>query len=115
MSQGFVPHDTVNQDPSWVLGQQCPAAIELLESFDDLVFEAIAGKTAAVAGLRSLWPEVLRRVGPRLVEESRAQYVQHALTAWRHCVEGDEPRNPRLAILLLDVIDLLLAEQPQTA
>ncbi|HET6880984.1 MAG TPA: hypothetical protein VFI31_12560 [Pirellulales bacterium] len=98
-------------DPSHVVGGQCPAAIETLELLDDLVFEAIAGKPGALDELRRLWPEVLVQVGPSLVEESREQYLRHALRVWKECVDGDQIHNPSLALATMEVICLLFAER----
>lgn len=97
-------------DPAQVLGQQCPAAMEQLERLDDAVFEAIAGKPGALDQLRKLWPEVLAKLGPGMVEESREQYLHHALRVWRNCLEGDQIRNPGLAVAAMDVVCLLFGE-----
>ncbi len=94
-------------DPAQTLGRQCPRVVERLELLDDTVFEAIAGRAGAFEQLTQLWPEVLAELGPDLVEESRAQYVRHALSVWRQCVEGDEIRNPALAVAAMDVVCLL--------
>lgn len=104
------PPGGIELDPAQVLGTQCPAALEQLERLDDAVFEAIAGKPSALDELRKLWPEVLSRLGPELVEESREQYVRHALRVWRDCVEGDHIRNPSLAVAAMDVVCLLFGE-----
>ncbi|HUY92084.1 MAG TPA: hypothetical protein VMV10_25305 [Pirellulales bacterium] len=100
----------IELDPAQVLGTHCPAALEQLERLDDAVFEAIAGKPGALDELRKLWPEVLSQLGPELVEESREQYVRHALRVWRDCVEGDQIRNPTLAVAAMDVVCLLFGE-----
>lgn len=97
-------------DPSHVVGGRCPAAIEKLELLDDLVFESIAGKQGALEAVRQLWPEVLAQVGSALVEESREQYLRHALRVWKECVEGDQIRNPALALATMEVICLLFGE-----
>lgn len=96
--------------PAQIVGAQCPAALEKLELLDDTVFEAIAGRPGALEELRRLWPAVLAEVGPTLVEESREQYLRHALTVWRQCVEGDQIRNPSLALATMEVICLLFAD-----
>jgi len=102
--------DVGSPEPSQVLGAACPTAIEKLERLDDTVFEAIAGKPGAIEQLRRLWPEVLAEVGPELVEESREQYLRHALRIWRECVEGDQIRNPALAATAIGVVCLLFNE-----
>ncbi|HEV3344685.1 MAG TPA: hypothetical protein VG125_30190 [Pirellulales bacterium] len=110
----FVAGDALPADcapsPAQVVGSQCPAAIEKLELLDDTVFEAIAGRPGALDELRRLWPAVLAEVGPALVEESREQYLRHALGVWRQCVEGDQIRNPAVALATMEVICLLFAD-----
>jgi hypothetical protein len=98
-------------DPSRVVGDQCPAAIEKLELLDDLVFEAIAGKPGALDALRRLWPDVLAKVGPSLVEESREQYLRHALRVWKECVDGDQIHNPSVALATMEVICLVFGDR----
>lgn len=99
------------EDPSQVVGGQCPQAIEKLEQLDDLVFEAIAGKPGALDALRRLWPEVLAQVGPSLVEESREQYLRHALNVWKECIDGDQIHNPSLALATMEVLCLLFGDK----
>jgi hypothetical protein len=96
--------------PAQVVGAQCPEAVEKLELLDDTVFEAIAGRPGALEELRRLWPAVLADVGPQLIEESREQYLRHALRVWTECVEGDQIRNPALALATMEVICLLFAD-----
>lgn len=97
-------------DPAQVVGAQCPEAIEKLELLDDTVFEAIAGKPGALEQLRELWPAVLAQVGPDLVEESREQYLRHALRVWRDCVDGDHINNPAVALATMEVVCLLFSD-----
>lgn len=99
------------RDPSQSIGAQCPEAIETLELLDDTVFEAIAAKPGALEQLKRLWPDVLARVGPGLVEESREQYLRHALRVWKECIEGDQIHNPVVALAALEVISLLLGDR----
>ncbi|MGH7194039.1 MAG: hypothetical protein ACREJM_10975, partial [Candidatus Saccharimonadales bacterium] len=94
-------------DPSSALAAQCPQALETLELLDDLVFESIAGKPGAFDELKTLWPQALSLVGDVLIEESREQYLRHALRVWQECVEGDQIHNPTLAVSTMDVICLL--------
>ena len=94
-------------DPSQTLGMQCPKALETLELLDDLVFESIAGKPGAIDQLKALWPTALAQVGNELIDESREQYLQHALRVWQECVDGDQIHNPALAVSTMDVICLL--------
>jgi hypothetical protein len=98
-------------DPAQVVGAQCPEAIEKLELLDDTVFEAIAGKPGALDQLRELWPAVLAQVGPTLVEESREQYIRHALRVWRDCIDGDQISNPATALATMEVVCLLFGDR----
>ncbi len=104
--------DTTSYDhelnPSEILARHRPDAAEKLETLDDTVFEAIAGRPRALDELRELWPAILSELGANTVEESRQQYLRHALTVWRQCVEGDNIRNPALAVAAADVVCLLL-------
>ncbi|HEX4130402.1 MAG TPA: hypothetical protein VHZ24_10180 [Pirellulales bacterium] len=95
---------------SEALGVECPEAIARLEVLDDTVFEAIAGRPEALEALRRLWPEVLVELGPELIEPSLAQYIRHAMRLWQDCVEGDQIRNPALAVNVMEVIRVLLGE-----
>jgi hypothetical protein len=97
-------------DPAQVVGAQCPQALETLELLDDTVFEAIAGKRGALDQLRRLWPQVLKQVGPALLEESREQYLRHALRVWKECIDGDQIRNPSVALATMEVICLLFGQ-----
>ena len=101
--------EEATHDPAMILGQHCPAALEVLETLDDTVFETLCGRAGALDELKSLWPDVLRRLGPDLVEEARAEYVRHVMNLWRHCVEGDEIRNPTMSVTAVEVIDFLLS------
>jgi hypothetical protein len=97
----------IAEDPAQVLGRQCPNAVRMLELLDDTVFEAIAGKPAACEQLRVLWPELLATLGRDLIEESREQYIRHALRVWQECIDGDSIRNPATAIAAMEVVCLL--------
>lgn len=99
--------DPQADSPSQALSWQCPQVVEKLEQLDDLVFEAIAGKPSALGRLRTLWPAVLAEIPRELLEESRAHYIRHALRVWQDCVDGDEIRNPALAVTAMEVVCLL--------
>ena len=58
------------------------------------VFEAIAGRTAALDGLNRLWPEIKAKLGPTLVEESREQYVRYATRRVARLVERRRAAQP---------------------
>ena len=101
--------------PSEVLGVNSPRVVEQLERLDDTIFEAIAGKRESLEVLRDLWPETLRMLGPELVEESKAQYIRHALSVWNQCVQGEMIRRPSVAIAVMEVLEIVLGESPDAA
>ena len=84
--------------------------VEQLGVLDDAVFEAIAGRSDALDGLKRLWPEVKANLGSTLVEESREQYVRYALRVWREAVDRDGLRNAAAAEAVVDVMSLLFDE-----
>lgn len=100
--------DDLYDSPAFALGLSDPRVIERLGAIDDLVFEAIAGKQTALDDLRRQWAQVPELIGARLVEESRQAYLRHALSKWRECVDDEPTGNPRLAVTLMDVLDVLL-------
>jgi hypothetical protein len=101
-------HDDLYDSPSYQIGCRDPQLMEKLGELDDVVFEAIAGRSSAVDRLQVLWPEVLKLVGGSLAEESREAYLRHAMSKWRECAEAEEHRNPKLAVTLMDVLAVLM-------
>lgn len=100
-------------DPADVLGAVRPEAQARLELLDDTVFEAIAGKAEALDRLQSLWPQVLRELGPELVEESQLQYLRHALHVWRNYTDGEG--DAAQASRALEVLCLLMDDRVDQA
>lgn len=107
-SETAVLDEDLRSDPSQKLGEERPELIEQLEHLDDVVFEAIAGKDAALEQLRRLWPEMLELLGIEYLEESREQYLRHAQAVWDHCAISDEVRKSEQSLAALSVISLLL-------
>ncbi len=93
--------------PADLLATLPPQRTSEWEEFEDLVFEAIAGKPGCLERLRTLWQTLKTRCDRSLLEDSREHFVRHALSLWRDCVHAEELRNPRLAVAALDVIDVL--------
>jgi hypothetical protein len=87
-----------------------PQVLELLEGLDDLVYEAIGGRTGAMEELQAAWPKVLAKLGEDLLTESREQYLRYALSVWEECVDSGGIRNPTRAIQALDVLCLLFGD-----
>ncbi len=100
--------DDLYDSPAYILAVGDPVLTDQLSAIDDLVFEAIAGKAAALGELRRRWLQMPELVGEALFEESRQAYLRHALNQWRECDADEDHRNPRLAATLLDVLEILL-------
>ena len=81
-----------------------------LESLDDAVFEAIGGKSDALAALRWLWPQVKVRLGEPLLAESREQYIRYALSIWHKTANPAGQHDPRRAVDALEVLCVLFDE-----
>lgn len=102
--------DPLRDSPADVLQLGDRRVMERLEELDDVVFEAIAGKTTAIQRLKKLWPEITGPLSPRLADESREAYCRHALQKWLDCTENGSARNPKLAVALMDVLSVLLGD-----
>ncbi|MBN1908432.1 MAG: hypothetical protein JW818_01720 [Pirellulales bacterium] len=89
------------------LNSNSPEVLERLEKLDDLVFEAIGGSREALDELRETWPKLPTELGQRLLDESREQYLRHALFIWEDARDGSSPRNPARAAQALDVLCIL--------
>jgi hypothetical protein len=78
--------------------------LEKLERLDDLVFDSIAGKAAALEQLKELWPQLCEELEDPLLAESREHYLRHALSAWGQHGKPDGVRDPNAAVQLLEVL-----------
>jgi len=96
--------------PSQLLDPDDPEVLEKLEHLDDLVYDAIAGKAAAMDELRTFWPRVRDELGDQMLAESQEQYLRYALSAWVGCMEEEAVRNPSQAIQSLEVLCVLFDE-----
>lgn len=96
--------------PSARLDPNSPAVLQQLERLDDLVFEAIAGHTAALDELAQLWPNLREELGLELLAESREQYLRYALSIWEESNEAGGARSPIRAGRALEVLCVLFDE-----
>jgi hypothetical protein len=96
--------------PSQLLHADSPEVVAQLESLDDAVFDAIGGKSDAMAALRWLWPQVKVRVGDSLLAESREQYIRFALSIWHKTANPEGNHDPRRAVDALEVLCVLFDE-----
>jgi len=87
-----------------------PETLEKLELLDDLVFEAIGGEPSAMKQLRASWSQLRAELGAELLEETREQYLRHALSIWEGYRDCDGLRDPTKAMQALDVLCVLFDE-----
>jgi hypothetical protein len=97
----------IDEEPAKDLAECCPAARQQLQLLEDAIFEAMAGKSAALDELRALWPRVVSQVGPALTETVRERYLRYALSLWRQVSHAEAGRDPQRACHALDIICLL--------
>jgi hypothetical protein len=95
--------------PSAQLDAHNPAVQEALERLDDLVFDAVAGRTASLDQLKALWAEVERDVDSQLLAESREQYLRYALSLWEQGGQRDGEPDMARAVQSLEVLCVLFA------
>jgi hypothetical protein len=88
------------------LNAESPEVRELLEKLDDAIFAAIAGDEQALAAAHKLWPAAVERLGWELIEESREQYLRHAVDVTRE-FEWNATRDPAKAMAAVEIIELV--------
>jgi hypothetical protein len=93
--------------PSASLDSNSPEVLEKLEQLDDLVYEAISGRSDTMEQLREEWPKIVAQLGQPLLDESLEQYLRYALSIWDECADADGVRDPSRAIQALDVLSVL--------
>jgi hypothetical protein len=76
---------------------------DLLESLDEAVFAAIAGRQSALQRVRTLWPALLGRLSFAVVEESREHFVRRAVEAIREH-HGRDAQSVATAIELVEFL-----------
>ena len=97
--------------PSALLEPESPEVLAMLEKLDDLVYDAIAGKAAAMDRLKSFWSQVRGELDEPMFSESREQYLRYALSIWEGGVEPGGVRHSSRAVQALDVLCLLFDEE----
>jgi hypothetical protein len=85
-----------------------PALQERLEHLDDIVFDAIDGKSEALEELKTLWPQLTRQLAAAAIDESREQYLRRALDVWNQTNPPGESRDAARATAALDVLCVLI-------
>ena len=90
--------------------------LDQLEGLDDAVFEALAGDPEALDDATRLWRDAVRRVNPKLLEESRRQYARRARSTWRHAHKSLAERLPlaQAALEILGLVDSKLETKLET-
>ncbi len=81
--------------------------LEKFERLDDLVFDAIGGRSDALERLKALWPQLRFNLDETLLAESREQYLRYALSLWAEMQQGESPRDSLQAAQSLEVLCVL--------
>jgi hypothetical protein len=97
----------IDLEPAAAIAQHLPQQLETLQRLEDAIFEAMAGKPAALEELRTLWRHVLQIAGVQ-AEQAREQYLAYAISLWRQFSTGDNVRDPARATQAVEVICQLL-------
>jgi hypothetical protein len=98
--------------PSKKLEADSPEVLARLEQLDDLVYEGMAGRDAAMEQLEIVWPQLRQELGDSLLAESREQYLRYALSIWEQCGGPQGARSSARSARALDVLCLLFDEIP---
>jgi hypothetical protein len=93
-----------------LLDADSPAIVAKLEALDDAVFDAIQGKSAALADLYKLWPALKTDLGSAALAESREQYIRYALSIWQEPSNIEGNHDPARAVNALEVLCILFDE-----
>jgi len=96
--------------PSELLAADSPEVVTRLEALDDAVFDAVQGKTVALAALHQLWPTLKIELGQALLAESREQYIRYALSIWKEPANIEGNHDPTRAVNALEVLCVLFDE-----
>jgi len=86
-----------------------PEVVEKLETFDDTLYDAVAGDDVSLDRLRKLWRDLLDVLGEDRVEQSREYYLRHTLSVWNDFINQGAGGQER-ATAALDVVCLLSEE-----
>jgi hypothetical protein len=97
----------IDEEPARHVAERCPAAQPQLRLLEDVIFEAMAGKSEALTKLHTLWPEVTAQVGPSMVETVREDYLRYALSLWRQVANSSGSRDPVRACNAMEIICVL--------
>lgn len=100
----------IEEEPAREIGEACPAALDNLQSLEDAIFEAMAGKTDVLDQLSPLWLAVLAQVGPAQEEATREHYLRFALSVWRQLNQADDHHDPSRGAQAMQVICLLFGQ-----
>jgi hypothetical protein len=97
------------QTASAVMQVESQEILDALERLDDVVFDAMSADSRAIEELGRMWPQLLAKLGPDKLDESREQYLRHSLSVWETCLENGL-RDPERAQASLQVLSILFGE-----
>ncbi|MGE0610660.1 MAG: hypothetical protein AB7O62_26455 [Pirellulales bacterium] len=94
-------------EPSMTLSRRFPIAVECLLRLEGIVFESLAGRPAAAAGMVEIWRELLHFVGRKDAAEVRELYMRYAITLWRELNHSDPQSSHQRGLEALEVLGIL--------
>jgi hypothetical protein len=83
-----------------------PEVIARLEWLDDLMFAAIDGDPVALEAAVHAWRRTVEELGPKVVVESRRQYMRRAQSVW-NSLRNDPSHPPQKSFAAIEIISLL--------
>jgi hypothetical protein len=95
---------------SGVIEPDSQQVLDELERLDDVVFDAMSGDERAIDEMGRMWPQLLAKLGPDQLDESREQYLRHSLSVWETCLDSGL-REPERALASLQVLSILFGEK----
>jgi hypothetical protein len=107
--QGRLARRSDQHAPSALIEADSQELLDELERLDDVVFDAMSGDTRAIEEMGRMWPQLLAKLGPDRLDESREQYLRHSLSVWETCLESGL-RDPDRALASLQVLSILFGE-----
>jgi hypothetical protein len=87
---------------------EASALLEVLDQFDDAVFDALHADATAVNAATEMWTRLKPLLSDRAREETREKYLELAVETWQSCRDREPQTRPESAVALLDLITLLL-------
>ena len=80
-----------------------------LEMLDDVIFPAIDGDLKALDASEPVWREVVAKLGPAAMEETRSQYLRYARSTWQF-LSRQTVQQPMRLLAVMKIIGMLAGD-----